>query len=848
MQTENNQPEHVLPTGIIHPPHFPASAPCVLVVGREMTDLVHANLPDWSAHNVLCVQTGAEGLCELLHHRYGIALVSATLPDLAASVFLEALSLLSPDLIFVTTASLPAALTRSSLDPVRQHLQFQPPLTSALLLTTVSRLLADSKVSESESATAIAHSFNHIESVIFDTAQTQDAMGSVCLELLSLAGSDAVALYLPGYADTSLILASRQPLEAKHTLQLTHTVGQRFTRLAHLPVQLPDQPHVLVAANSPPAGQLPAFVEMLCVPLLIEHQVKGVLCAAFTTSAARAGCQASTLFHLANHAMRIYQEVWRARNMAARDLLTGLYNRSMFAESLKQLFSMAQRKGTQIGLLLFDVDNLKSVNDQFGHLVGDKLLREVAGLTLVTARTSDIVARFGGDEFIIILPETSLQDVQRAATRLLSAFRDRQFCTPGHHLHITLSIGIAAMSPNADSNSQTLLAQADEGLLAAKRSGKNRFCGAPSVTGDSPPDEIVPAVTAAATNGRVLILDDESSVRQLFVGMLRMMQYVPVSCATLQEALQTIENAAEDFDIVLTDLRLGNGNGMDLLQVLKEKSPWTVKMVVSAYASKATAIECLRYGAFDFIEKPFTYAQLEAAMNRAMEHRRLLVANRRYQTQLEDLVRSRSDSLSHALETLRRSYSHTIQTLALMIGAREANTGMHCRMAREAARLLARQMNISHHNLETIEMGAVLHDIGKLGIPDAILLKPGALLPEEWNIMKRHAKIGYDLLIGVPFLHDVAEIVLQHHEYYDGSGYPAGLKGEQICIGARVFSIIDAYHAMRSHRCYRPALSEDAAYREIVRCSGKQFDPAVVSAFLLCRPEIETAFALAEEH
>ena len=319
-----------------------------------------------------------------------------------------------------------------------------------------------------------------------------------------------------------------------------------------------------------------------------------------------------------------------------------------------------------------------------------------------------------------------------------------------------------------------------------------------------------------------------------------------MACATLKEALLAIETGTDEFDLVLTDLHLGNenGNGIDLLQALKDKAPWTVKLIVSAYASKETAIECLRHGAFDFVEKPFSYTQLSAALNRAMEHRRLLVLNQRYQNQLEGLVRSRSESLANALETLRRSYSQTIQTMALMIDARDGNTGLHCRIAREAVRLLARQMNVSHHDLETIEMGAVLHDIGKLGIPDAILQKPGPLTDADQRIMRTHPRIGYDLLIGVPFLHDVAEIVLQHHEAFDGSGYPAGLKGDQICIGARIFSVIDAYHAMRSTRCYRPAMNEDAAYSEIIRCSGRQFDPSAVAAFLACRPEIEAAFAM----
>ncbi len=814
----------------------------VLAVGSEMTGLIGADTADWpiAGCRTTCVQTCADALRELLNHQHAVVLVSATLPDLTSAIFLDELSLLAPNTILATTAPLPAAVTAS---PGR-HLLLKAPLNAATLQNNIARLMVGESSAEADMFAAIVHSLNHVEDVIVDTARTQDALGSVCIELAELSGSTAVALYLPGNAEPCFLLASHQPLDSGHVLHLTHEIEQGFTRFTHMPAQFPTPPQLFVAPGASASSFQPPFAHTLCVPLLAEHQIKGVLCVAFTTTAARDRCQASTLFHLANHAVLIYQEIWSARNMAARDLLTGLYNRSMFTESLKQTFSLAQRKGAPIGLLLFDFDNLKSINDQYGHLVGDKVLHEAANLTLATARSSDIVARFGGDEFAIILPDTTLPDAQCVAERLRKAFRERQFGGSSLHLRITISIGVAVLKPNQEASSQTMLAQADEGLLAAKHAGKVRICVAPSAN-EPPADTPAPSAVAPNTHvGRVLVLDDEPTVRQILGGMLRMMQFTVVACATLPEALQIIENASDDFDLVLTDLHLGNGTGIDLLQALKDKAPWTVKMVVSAYASKETAIECLRHGAFDFIEKPFAYTQLSAAMSRAMEHRRLLIANQRYQNQLEDLVRSRSESLAHALETLRRSYSQTIQTMALMIDAREANTGLHGRIAREAVRLLARQMHISHHDFETIEMGAVLHDIGKLGIPDSVLLKPGPLTPAEQLVMRKHPKIGYDVLIGVPFLHDVAEIVLQHHEAYDGSGYPAGLKGDQICVGARVFSVIDAYHAMRATRCYRAAMSETDACNEIVRCSGRQFDPSVVAAFLACRPEIETTFAV----
>ncbi len=823
-------------------------APRVLVMGAELSAILGAEAQEFARSagcRLICVPTGAEGLRELLNHRHAAVLVSDHLPDIAPAVLLEQLPLLAPETILATTLS-PSAVSGASpaAAPWRRLVWLKPPVSAEALHATILRLVQEASATLSELPSRIMHSLNHIEDIIVDPSRSGHALGSICLELLKLAGADAIALFLPATTDPGLLLTARQPLSAQHQQQLTHAAEQNFASLVRQHLPYPHPPQLFTTTDQPLLVQAPPFAAIMSVPLLAEHEIKGVLCAAFATEEARARCSAATLFHLANHAVLIYQEVSRARNMAARDVLTGLYNRSMFAEALKQSFSLAVRKGAPIGLLLFDVDNLKSINDQYGHLAGDKVLREAANLTVATARTSDIVARFGGDEFAVILPETSLPDAQRAAERLLVAFRERLFGEPGHHLRVTLSIGVAAVTPSHDFNSQNLLAQADEGLLVAKRSGKDRFNVAPALidetTAPAPPPSETPS------RGRILILDDDAAVRQLLGKMLRLMKFEITACSALPDALLAIEGCPEDFDIVLTDLHLGAGTGFDLLQALKNKAPQTIKMIVSAYASKTTAIECLRHGAFDFVEKPFAYTQLEAAINRAMEHRQLLVANRRYQTQLEQLVRSRSESLAHALETLRRSYSQTIQTLALMIDAREVNTGMHCRMAREAARILARQINLSPHDLETLEMGAVLHDIGKLGIPDAVLQKPGPLTPDEQQVMRRHPQIGYDLLVGVPFLHEVAEIVLQHHESFDGNGYPARKKADQICLGARLFAVIDAYHAMRSSRCYRAAMSEEAAGREIVRCSGQQFDPAVVTAFLSCRAEIEAAFAAGE--
>lgn len=805
----------------------------LLAVGREMCALVSSDAAYWTDAGFVpsLVHTGLDALHALLGHDYALVLVSSTLPDLSPPVFVEQVAAFAPGVAMVAAA--PSAGVRPAIaGGCLESLAL--PYTALDMRLAAQRGLTAARPLQIPPPD-LYHLLGRLQNAVAAAGTPVETLGLIADELLALSDGVAAAIYLLRSPDPCFVAASRGPLDAAHTRRLTVELEQAYLHLTGAPSVLAPLQHHAAAQGAPP----PPLGEVLRIPLLLDHQVKGILCAAWTVERTPAPGAARLLFHVANHAVAFHQEVWRARHMATRDHLTGLYNRGMFNETLKQAFSLAQRKGASLGLLLFDFDNLKSVNDEYGHLAGDQVLREAAGLALATVRASDMVARFGGDEFAVILPDTDMVDARRVGERLVSAFRDRQFAVPGSRQPVTISAGVAAMRPSRELTCHLLLAQADAALLSAKRGGKDRCCTAEA--GESPAPSPAPLPTPAARR-RALILDDEPSVRDILGRMLGMMGYDTVTSGTIEDALRAIETESE-FDIVLTDLHLGEGTGIDMLQALKQKAPLTVKLVVSGYASKETAIECLRHGAFDFVEKPFAFSQLTAAMERAMDHRRLLVSNHRYQVQLEELVRARSESLSHALDSLRRSYAQTIQTLALMIDAREANTGVHCRAAREAVGTLARRMDISHHDIETLEMGAVLHDIGKLAIPDAILQKPGPLTPEERQVMQKHAQIGFDLLAGVPFLHDAAQIVLHHHESYDGSGYPAGLTGDQICLGARIFAVIDAYHAMRFERCYRPMLTADVACGEIVRCSGHQFDPAVVAAFLECQSEIEASFA-----
>jgi putative nucleotidyltransferase with HDIG domain len=253
--------------------------------------------------------------------------------------------------------------------------------------------------------------------------------------------------------------------------------------------------------------------------------------------------------------------------------------------------------------------------------------------------------------------------------------------------------------------------------------------------------------------------------------------------------------------------------------------------MVTAIHDISTALEAIRRGAYDYILKPFEKDQLFLGVGRALQHRRLVAENRSYQLKLEQQVEERTAQLSNALAQLEQSYDDTLEALGSALDLKDAETEGHCQRVTAFTISIAKAMPVPNHYLPILARAAFLHDIGKMAIPDGILRKPGPLTDEEKQIMRKHCEIGYNMLIRIPFLQDAAEIVLAHQEFYDGTGYPRGLKGDQIPLGARIFTIADSLDAMISDRPYRRALPMSHAREEIRRCSGTQFDPKVVEVF-----------------
>jgi len=328
----------------------------------------------------------------------------------------------------------------------------------------------------------------------------------------------------------------------------------------------------------------------------------------------------------------------------------------------------------------------------------------------------------------------------------------------------------------------------------------------------------------------ILVVDDEEAIREVVSTLLESQGYNCTLAANGQIAATHLKTHSPD--LVLSDMVMPEMDGLKLLEWIRNRDKDIPVIMVTAMHDLSTALDAIRCGAYDYILKPFEKDQLYMSVRRALEHRRLLLENRNYQRNLEKLVDEQTAQIRGALQQLESSYDDTLEALGGALDLKDAETEGHCKRVTAFTLAIAKALNVDVAQLPEIARGAFLHDIGKMAVPDQILRKPGQLTPEEQEIMRTHCAIGYEMLSRVPFLRDVAKIVLAHQERYDGTGYPNGLNGEDIPLGARIFAVADTLDAMTSDRPYRRALSLEQAKAEIARCSGTQFDPKIAAAFL----------------
>ena len=327
---------------------------------------------------------------------------------------------------------------------------------------------------------------------------------------------------------------------------------------------------------------------------------------------------------------------------------------------------------------------------------------------------------------------------------------------------------------------------------------------------------------------RILIVDDEAEITEILADLLSE-DYDCLRAGSAEQALAELRR--NDFQLVISDITMPGMSGLEMIPHVKALSPDTVVVMISGMQTVESAIGALRLGAFDYLMKPFDLRQVEAVVKRALEHHELVVAKQRYENHLEELVEQRTVELDRALNSLEGAYRSTLKALTAALETRDSETHGHSERVVSYSLRLGREYGLNSEEMKALEFGSLLHDIGKIGVPDSILRKPAKLTEEEWVRMREHPLHGQQILRGIEFLQGAARVVAQHHEKWDGTGYPLGLRAEEIDINARIFAVADAFDAITSDRVYRRGKSYEAAAQELDDWAGRQFDAKVVAAF-----------------
>lgn len=330
---------------------------------------------------------------------------------------------------------------------------------------------------------------------------------------------------------------------------------------------------------------------------------------------------------------------------------------------------------------------------------------------------------------------------------------------------------------------------------------------------------------------KVLIVDDEIDIRELLSDFLDDEGYDCFLAANAKEAIE-IFKTEKDIALVMSDIRMPGKSGLELLSELKKIDTTVMVIMISAVKDIESAISAMSKGAYDYVTKPFKLNEVALNAKRAINNRKLIKEKIQYEKDLELKVEERTKELKGTLNKLNNTYTNTLTALVLALDTRDTETQGHSTRVVQYSLLLAKLLGISDkEEFKILKYGALLHDIGKIGVPDAILKKPGKLSLHEWEIMKTHPILGYNIIDRMDFLKNASLIVLHHHEKWDGTGYPLKLAGKKIPLGGRIFAVADTLDAITSERPYRRALSFEIAAKELIKFQEIQFDPKIIDAF-----------------
>lgn len=502
----------------------------------------------------------------------------------------------------------------------------------------------------------------------------------------------------------------------------------------------------------------------------------------------------------------------------APSALGGLYTRTAFERMFISRTAPVPRHDQGLPILMLRVDHLKALEERYGPAGCDQTVERIGHLVKQTIGPRDIAALYAQDRFIILLSEGSRASADAMVARIRAAI-DQARAAGQLPLPASVSIGTAL---GQGETCQDLVALAEASLPTQPTAPSSILPVEGSLTN--------PVITPVTDRPVILIVDDDPMIASLIRDCLAPGNAVTLLAGRVDEALEHLHR--ERVDVVITDIHLPGPSGFEMLQQIQTIDASIVVIVITGSRDLELAVKAIRCGADDYVMKPFSPKDLIESVANGLRKRQMILNGKAYQALLKTQVHQHAQDLQQALRHLESTYRDTLKALGAALDTRDIETHAHSERVAQYALTLGRIIQMTVPELTTLERGVYLHDIGKIGIPDRVLLKHSSLMDEEWEVMKKHPQLGYRLASRVEFLKDAAKIILSHHERYDGGGYPYGLEGERIPLGARVFAVVDALDAITSDRPYRKAKPLSAAREEIWRHSGTQFDPKVVDAFM----------------
>lgn len=571
---------------------------------------------------------------------------------------------------------------------------------------------------------------NNVSRNVITTLNPDEMLAKIAEELEQELDYSHIGIGLLDYSTKEIVIqaeAGRRKGAVGRRLELDGNLAGRVARTGQMEVVTYGSPDV-------PGGPImEGSVAGIALPIVYADQLHGVLY--IETDQNTDFSQEETLFlgtlaDLISGALHNALTFQKAQEQAITDGLTGLKTHRFFMEALSGEWKRSTRAGRSFSLVLMDLDRFKFVNDFYGHLDGDLVLQRVAHILDQNCRRSDVVARYGGDEFVILMPETDAEQSHQIATKLRSwVCADPML----REKNVTSSFGIATFPLNG-STPQELIQVADSSMYLSKHQGGNAVSTADQFDADD------------SKQWKREVLDAYLGVtlKRLFV----------TGPDAFVEIYSRIEQFARSFAETQPSRSSPNANG----------------------ASKP--------------------------------------------------------SKGSDLEPLPPVVMDTLTSLALAVDAKDQFTQGHSQKVSAYAVLIAEALGLEAAQIEEIRLGGMLHDVGKVGILESILNKTGPLNPDEWEAMKRHVEYGAKLLEPLRGTDEIRKMVAHHHEFFDGSGYPAGLSGNQIPLGARIIAVADAYDTITTERTYKKARTPDEAFGELGRCGSAQFDPQLVRVFI----------------